>query len=87
MDPAALPFWFKQRQAKLEPAGDNTFKVTAPNQNEAFLSISRGADDRWSAAVRLQLDGSPVAATEAEFATPELAWNAAFELYRRTLIT
>ncbi|HEY7156508.1 MAG TPA: hypothetical protein VH575_21250 [Gemmataceae bacterium] len=81
------PFWFKQRQCKAEPAGDdNTLKVSGPNLGEAFLAISRGDNNRWRAAVRLSADGPEVAATETEFADPVDAWEAAFELYRTTAI-
>ena len=53
-----LPFWFKQRQAKLEPMGENTFKVTAPNQGEAYLQIRAGENGRWAAALRATPDGA-----------------------------
>jgi len=86
MQQPILPFWFVQRQAKLEPAGDNTFKATAPNQCETYLQIRRGDNERWSAAVRLSADGEDVAATPSVFPTPGHAWEAAFELYRQTAI-
>src|SRR3954464_9005400 len=81
-----LPFWFKQRQGKLEPAGENTFKASAPQQGEAFLSIRPGDKGHWSAALRLTADGPDVTTTAAEFTTPVNAWEAAFELYRRHVI-
>ena len=40
------PFWFKQRQCKAEPAGDNALHVTGPNLPETFLRIERAGDDR-----------------------------------------
>lgn len=80
------PFWFKQRQAKLESAGDNIFKATAPNQGEAFLLIRQGEAQRWSAALRLSAGGEDVASTPAVFRTPGHAWEAAFELYRQAAI-
>ena len=86
MQQPILPFWFVQRQAKLEPAGENTFKATAPNQGEAYLLIRPGDNQRWSAAVRLSADGDDVAATQPVFATPGHAWEAAFELYRQAAI-
>ena len=86
MEQPILPFWFKQRQAKLEPAGDNTFKAIAPNQGEAYLQIRRGDNERWSAAVRLTAEGEDVAATPPVFTTPGHAWEAAFELYRQAAI-
>ena len=80
------PFWFKQRQAKMEPQGENTFKVTAPNQGEAHLQIRPGENGRWAAAVRATPDGADLAVTGPEFTTEDEAWQAAFELYRRTLV-
>ncbi|HEY7426686.1 MAG TPA: hypothetical protein VH682_20795 [Gemmataceae bacterium] len=85
--PPIYPFWFKQRQCKAEPAGDdNTLKVSGPNLGEAFLSIRRGENNHWRAAMRLTADGPEVAATEPEFDNPVDAWEAAFELYRTTAI-
>jgi hypothetical protein len=82
-----LPFWFKQRQAKVEPAGPDVVRVTAPNQQEAFLLIRQEANGRHAAALRLAAAGPDVAATGAEYDTPGEAWNAAFELYRSELVT
>ncbi len=82
-----VPFWFKQRQAKAEPAGDNTYRVTGPILPEAFLSIRRGENGKWAAALRMKPDGPDFAATEADFEAPEEAWEAAFELYRQHIVT
>lgn len=85
--PPTYPFWFKQRQLKAEPAGDDSIlKVTGPNLGEAFLRIARGENQRWLAAMRLAADGPDVAATEPEFDNPTDAWEAAFELYRTHVI-
>lgn len=81
-----LPFWFKQRQAKAEPAGQDTYRLTAPNLREAILSIRKDAAGRWGAALRLAADGPEVAVTDTSYDTPGGAWAAAFELYRRELI-
>jgi hypothetical protein len=81
-----LPFWFKQRQGKLEAAGENIFKATAPNQGEAYLRIHRAENQHWAAGIREKPDGEDIAATPAEFPTPGEAWDAAFELYRRHAI-
>jgi hypothetical protein len=81
------PFWFKQRQCKAEPTGDNnTLKVSGPNLGEAFLGIHRGENNRWRAAMRQTADGPEVAATEPEFDNPTDAWEAAFELFRTNVI-
>ena len=82
-----VPFWFKQRQAKAEPAGDNTYRVTGPILPEAFLSIHRDENGKWAASLRTAAEGPDLAATAAEFERPEDAWEAAFELYRQHIIT
>jgi hypothetical protein len=86
MEPT-LPFWFKQRQAKAEPAGPDAYRLTAPNLRDAFISIRKDGAGRWGAALRLAADGPEVAGTTAAYATPGDAWDVAFELYRRELVT
>jgi hypothetical protein len=76
------PFWFRQRQAKAEPAGDNTYRLTAPQQQEAFITIRRGENGRWTAALKLAADGPEVAVTQTDYDREDDAWGAAFELYR-----
>jgi hypothetical protein len=86
MQPVA-PFWFKQRQCKVEPAGnDNTVRVSGPNLGEAYLSICRDENQLWRAVLRLAVDGPEVSATRPELESPHEAWEAAFELYRSHLI-
>ncbi len=80
------PHWFVQRQGKVEPAGADTFRLTAPNMTEAILSLRQGEAGRWAAAVRAAPDGPDVAVTPFEFARPEEAWGAGFELYRVTFV-
>ncbi len=80
-----LPFWFKQRQCKFDAAGDNTFKVTAPNLGENYLRVF-AENDRWKAAIRPSADGADAHVTTDTFATPKDAWEAAFELYRNHVI-
>ena len=82
-----LPSWFKQRQGKAEPAGESIFRLTAPNMGEAYISIQRGENGLWSAALRQTADGSPLASSDPEFPTPVEAWEAAFEFYRSCLVT
>jgi hypothetical protein len=82
-----LPFWFKQRQCKAEPAGDeNVLKVSGPNLGEAFIGIARGDNNRWRAFMRAAADGPDTAGTEAEFDNTTDAWEAAFELFRTSVI-
>ncbi len=86
MDPI-LPFWFKQRQAKAEAAGPDTYRLTAPNLREAFVSVRQDSEGRWGAALRLAAEEPDVAVTTTSYATRGDAWDAAFELYRRALVT
>jgi hypothetical protein len=82
-----LPFWFKQRQCKAEPAGSDTMlKVSAPNLGETFLRIERGDNQRWRAAIRATADGADLRATEPQFVSPQQAWDVAFELFRQSVI-
>jgi len=81
-----LPFWFKQRQATLTPAGADVYKVTAPNAVEAFIGIRQVESQMWSAFLSQAADGAPVAVTEPIFAEAAMAWEAAFELYRGSMI-
>jgi len=80
------PFWFMLRQGKMESVGADSFRLTAPNLTEAFISIRPGEHNGWLAAVRLAQDGPEIARTEGELATPQEAWEATFELYRIHLV-
>src|SRR5262245_40200668 len=82
-----LPSWFKQRQAKAEAAGDNTFRLTGPNLREAYISIRQAENGRWSAALRPAATEPETAVTEPVFEKPSAAWEAAFELYRSHVVT
>jgi hypothetical protein len=81
-----VPSWFKYRQGKAEPAGNETYKLTAPQSADAFVSIHQAQNGKWSAALRQTADGPTVAVTEPEFDTPGDAWTAAFELYRQNVV-
>lgn len=82
-----MPFWFKQRQCKAEPADvENTLRVGGPNLGEALIGIARGDNDRWRAWLRQSADAPEAAATEPEFDNPADAWEAAFELFRTRMI-
>ena len=86
--PPIPPFWFKQRQCKAEPVGDDrTLKVSGPNLGEAFLRIARGDNHLWRAVLSLTADGPETVATDAAFDNDTEAWEAAFELYRSHVIT
>jgi hypothetical protein len=84
--PPTLPFWFKQRQCKAEPAGsEHAVKVSGPNLGEAYLSITPADGGRWNAALRTTADG-PAAATAEGLPSAVAAWEAAFELFRDQVI-
>src|SRR5689334_5853963 len=82
-----IPFWFKQRQCKAEPAGnDHTLKVSGPNLGEAFIGIAQGESRKWRAFMRTSAEGPDVAGTEPEFDNTADAWEVAFELFRTSVI-
>ena len=81
------PMWFKQRQGKAEPAGENACRLTGPNLREAFISIRKADNSLWKASLRYAADGPEIAATQPEIATEYEAWEAAFEIYRNHVIT
>jgi len=85
MEPT-VPFWFRQRQGKMEPAGSDTFKLTAPNVAEAFISIRQTENGHWRPALRLQSEGPDVDAPAVDLDSVPEAWEAAFELYRRRMV-
>src|SRR5262249_20483401 len=82
-----LPFWFRQRQGKLEAVEGDLYRATAPNLNEAFLGIHRGENGCWSAFLRREAKGADLAHTEPRFTSPQDAWDAAFELLRICVVT
>ncbi len=79
------PFWFKQRQCRLEAAGENAFKAAGPNLPESYLRIF-AEDGRWKAAVRSSADGPDDTVTADGLPTTNAAWEAAFELYRNRVV-
>jgi hypothetical protein len=81
-----LPTWFKYRQGKAEPVGENALKLTAPNVPEATISIRAAENGNWHGMLRTSAEGPETAATQPEFVTPGEAWGAAFELYRNYVV-
>jgi hypothetical protein len=80
------PFWFQQRQGKMDAAEGNAFRLIAPNQGEAFIFVERADNGLWSAGLRTASD-SPVIATSGPIWESEPdAWAAAFELYRNEIV-
>jgi hypothetical protein len=81
-----LPFWFRQRQGKAEPIGENGLRLTAPNMAEAFIGIEKDADSQWRPVLRRTADGENLASTATSYDSPQEAWEAAFEIYRETVV-
>jgi hypothetical protein len=81
-----VPTWFKQRQGKAEPAGENTFRLSGPNLREGYVTIRRAEDGRWSAALRFAADGPDAESTQPVLPNKYEAWEAAFELYRTAVV-
>jgi len=79
------PYWFKQRQGKVEEAGPDTVRISGPNMREAFLGIRSTADGRWQAFLRLQPEDPDSAVSDGHERNTE-GWEAAFELYRTQVI-
>jgi hypothetical protein len=82
-----LPSWFKQRQGKAEKLADeHTYRLSAPQLADAFISIRTGDNSLWSATLRANEAGPDVAATGPTYKTETEAWEAAFELYRQDIV-
>ncbi len=84
--PLTVPSWFKGRQGKAEEAGPSTYKLLAPNAREAFVSVRKGDNGRYVAALRLAADGPEVEHSSAALDNEYEAWEQAFEMYRKAMI-
>jgi hypothetical protein len=82
-----LPTWFKYRQGKADPAGDNVLKLTAPNLPEAFVAIRATGRGDYQGALRAAADGPDMAVTAGNYDSTGDAWGAAFELYRNFIVS
>jgi len=80
------PFWFVQRQAKMEAVPTNMFRLTAPNQGEAFIFIEQADNCHFSAGLKTAVDGPVVVGSGPIWEKEEDAWAAAFELYRNEVV-
>lgn len=80
-----LPTWFKGRQGKAEPAGENQLRLTGPNLVEGVIGI-RAESGGWVGFVRAQPDSADLASAANPVAHPNDAWAAAFELFRNHFI-
>jgi hypothetical protein len=84
--PLTVPSWFKGRQGTAEAINPETYKLTAPNVREAFITIRPADNGKYVAALRYAPDGPDVASSTPSLETPSEAWEQAFELYRTLLI-
>jgi len=84
--PPTPPFWFKQRQGKIEPVEGDLYRLTAPNLAEAFIALRPAGEGRYQPVLRLAREGPDVATGSHALECPEDAWEAAFELYRNYLV-
>jgi hypothetical protein len=80
------PFWFRQRQGKMEAVGADLYRVTAPNLQEAFVGIRQTESGGWRPVLKLQSDGPELEVPPVELQSRQDAWEAAFELHRQRLV-
>ncbi len=87
--PPTPPFWVLQRQVKIEPVGEETLRLTAPNLPAYELGV-KWSEVGWVGALSRPPTGEGPRVLLAESDRPlpsaELAWDAAFELYRQHVI-
>lgn len=82
----AVPFWFKQRQGKMEPAGEQTFRLSGPNLPAAILGLRKAGNGKLQGFLRENADGPDTAVTDPKFTSDYEAWEVAFEMYRQRMI-
>jgi hypothetical protein len=82
-----LPTWFKYRQGKAEPAGENVLKLTAPNLPEEFIAIRATGHGDYQGILRTAADSPDSAVTTISYDSTGDAWGAAFELYRNYIVS
>lgn len=81
-----LPFWVRQRQAKVEEIDSGTYQVTGPNLNPGVVVVRKAENLQWQAAVKADPAGPDIAVTDPIFPNSREAVAAAFELYRTEMI-
>jgi hypothetical protein len=80
-----VPAWFKYRQGEAKAAGENTYELTAPVIEPAYIRI-RTSDHGWQAEVADSADGPALLTSRSDIEFERDAWLAAFDLYRVTKI-
>lgn len=86
---AAVPFWMKQRQVKVEPISDTALKLVAPQLPNYEIEIRQEAGAWHATLFQSATEGGErklVSETTYAEPTPWHAWQAAFELYRQAVI-
>jgi hypothetical protein len=78
-----LPYWFKQRQARIEDLGQGRWKINGPNLPDAIIGVRMNEQISWEAYLQQTAEGPEVATSEATLHTARDAVAAAFELYRQ----
>jgi hypothetical protein len=78
-----LPYWFKQRQARIEDLGEGRWKINGPNLPDAVIGVRMTDQLVWQAYLRQSAEGPEVALSEATLPNARDAVAAAFELYRQ----
>ncbi len=83
-----VPFWVLQRQVKVEEAGPETLRLTAPNlpPYELVLRPIESSPNLSAALYRINGDKLLITQRETDYDNPNQAWNVAFELYRQYVI-
>ncbi len=83
-----VPFWVQQRQVKVEEAGPETLRLTAPNlpPYELALQPVENSPNLSAALYRINGDKLLITQRETDYDNPNQVWNVAFELYRQYVI-
>jgi hypothetical protein len=86
-----LPFWMKQRQIRVEPVDECTVRLSGPQLPTYELELRPAGNDRTWSTVLYQLTGeggsrTQIAEDTSTHPDSATAWEAAFELFRRSVI-
>jgi hypothetical protein len=81
-----IPSWVKGRQAKVEPIGPATYRITGPNLPEAVIGARMTDDLHWQGFLKNKVDGPDVGVAGSTQSVARDALYGAFELYREQMI-
>ncbi len=76
-----IPAWFKYRQCEAQAAGENCYRITAPQMEPVYLRI-RQTPTGWQASLSQSADGPDSLASAPNLPDEREAWTTAFELLR-----